>query len=186
MNLIILQTLQTLWFYVPAMLANMAPIAVQDLNLLPSLLRPLDGGKSWRGKRIFGDHKTVRGMLAGLVVGGLAGYGQYVLSAIPAISFISIAPHSDLISAVVIGLLSGIGALGGDAIKSFFKRRLNIAAGKSWALFDQIDFIIGATLTAGWFAQLTATHILIALLIIGLGSYITSVIGVRLHIKESL
>ena len=186
MSLIILQTLQTLWFYLPAILANMAPVAFHKLNVFPFLNKPLDGGRFWHGARILGDHKTIRGASAGVLVGTLAGYAQYLLSAIPAFDAISIARHNNLASAIVIGLLSGIGALGGDAIKSFFKRRLKIAAGKSWALFDQIDFIIGATLTAGWFAQLTATHILIALLLIGLGSYITSVIGVRLHIKESL
>lgn len=186
MSLIILQTLQTLWFYLPAMLANMAPIAFHNFNLWPALYKPLDGGKSWHGKRILGDHKTIRGLLAGVIIGGLAGYGQYVLSGIHALNVISIAPYGNAVAAIMIGLLSGVGALGGDALKSFFKRRLNIAAGKSWALFDQIDFIIGATLTAGWFAHLTAMHMLIALLIIGLGSYITSIIGVHLHIKESL
>lgn len=168
------------------MVANMAPIAAADVRLLPALAKPLDGGKNWRGKRIFGDHKTIRGVLVGIVAGGIVGYVQYLVSAIPAFEAISIAPHDNAMVAVTIGLVSGAGALGGDAIKSFFKRRLNIAAGKSWALFDQIDFIIGATLTAGWFADLTATHILIALLIIGLGSYITSIIGVRLHVKESV
>src|SRR6185436_14010166 len=28
-----------------------------------ALARPIDGGKSWRGRRIFGDHKTIRGVV---------------------------------------------------------------------------------------------------------------------------
>ncbi len=186
MPLLIQQLLQTLWFFLPAMLANMAPIAAHNLKVLPSLRYPLDGGKSWRGTRLLGDHKTIRGVVVGVVVGTLTGCIQYLLSDWPAVSAISIAPYGDLKIALLIGFLSGVGALGGDALKSFFKRRLKITAGQSWALFDQIDFIIGTLLVTSWFADITATHILIALLVIGFGSYLTSIIGVRLHMKESL
>jgi CDP-diglyceride synthetase len=34
----------------------------------------------------------------------------------------------------------------GDAVKSFFKRRLGITPGKSWFPFDQLDFVLGAIL----------------------------------------
>jgi CDP-2,3-bis-(O-geranylgeranyl)-sn-glycerol synthase len=52
----------------------------------------------------------------------------------------------------------GFGALAGDSIKSFFKRRLGFAPGKAWVPFDQLDFIVGGlTLTSlyvfpGWAA----------------------------------
>jgi CDP-2,3-bis-(O-geranylgeranyl)-sn-glycerol synthase len=37
----------------------------------------------------------------------------------------------------------GLGALLGDAIESFFKRRNNVPPGESWFPFDQTDYIIG-------------------------------------------
>jgi CDP-2,3-bis-(O-geranylgeranyl)-sn-glycerol synthase len=40
--------------------------------------------------------------------------------------------------------LLGFGALAGDSIKSFFKRRVGVKPGKRWFPFDQIDFVIGA------------------------------------------
>ena len=39
-----------------------------------------------------------------------------------------------------------LGALLGDLVKSFFKRRLKIARGESWPIADQLDFVIGALL----------------------------------------
>ena len=45
---------------------------------------------------------------------------------------------------LLLGLLMGSGALIGDAVKSFFKRRLGIAPGAKFIPFDQTDFAIGA------------------------------------------
>ena len=42
------------------------------------------------------------------------------------------------------GLLMGVGAGIGDAVKSFLKRQLGISAGSPWLGFDQLDFFLGA------------------------------------------
>jgi CDP-2,3-bis-(O-geranylgeranyl)-sn-glycerol synthase len=47
---------------------------------------------------------------------------------------------------VLFGFLLGFGALFGDLIESFFKRRLNIKPGKPFIPFDQLDLAIGAIL----------------------------------------
>jgi len=51
--------------------------------------------------------------------------------------------------------LFAIGALGGDAIESFFKRQRNIKSGGSWVPFDQLDYIIGSVLVSLFFVILT-------------------------------
>jgi hypothetical protein len=61
--------LAVLYFFVPAYLANMAPVVVR--GYAEWLARPMDGGRTWRGRRLLGDHKTWRGLLAGIVVGAL-------------------------------------------------------------------------------------------------------------------
>ena len=61
------EVLQVLWFFVPAYLANMSPVLVQ--GWFQRLAAPIDGGRSFRGKRIHGDHNTWRGLLVGIVVG---------------------------------------------------------------------------------------------------------------------
>ena len=42
-----------------------------------------------------------------------------------------------------LGLRFGIGAMAGDSIKSFFKRRTNIPPDEPWIPFDEVDFALG-------------------------------------------
>ena len=55
------------------------------------------------------------------------------------------------------GALLGLGALLGDLVKSFFKRRLSIDPGRPMWIADQVDWILGALLftqsAAGWTAS---------------------------------
>ena len=47
---------------------------------------------------------------------------------------------------ILLGALMGGGALMGDLVKSFIKRRLNVPPGKPWFPWDQLDWIAGAML----------------------------------------
>jgi CDP-2,3-bis-(O-geranylgeranyl)-sn-glycerol synthase len=51
------------------------------MPLIRHLDQPIDGGRSYRGRRIFGDHKTWRGILTGMVAGTLVVGLQQVLYA---------------------------------------------------------------------------------------------------------
>jgi CDP-2,3-bis-(O-geranylgeranyl)-sn-glycerol synthase len=134
--------LQIFYFFLPAYLANMSPVLVRPWFGLLAL--PIDGGRTFRGKPILGNHKTWRGLLAG-VVAGIGGYEiqRFVYSAgmVKDLALIDYAIHPFLP-----GLLMGLGAGIGDSIKSFFKRRIDIQPGASWPVFDQLDFFIGAYL----------------------------------------
>jgi len=128
--------LQILYFFLPAYLANMSPVLVRPW--LRALAVPIDGGMSFRGKRLLGDHKTWRGLLAGTVVGMIAYELQRFASEAGFagdLVLIDCAAHP-----LLPGLLMGLGAGVGDSVKSFFKRRLDIEPGASWPIFDQLDF----------------------------------------------
>ena len=58
-----------LYLFLPAYLANMSPVLIR--RRLTALAIPIDGGRTLWGKRILGDHKTWRGLLAGMVAGTL-------------------------------------------------------------------------------------------------------------------
>jgi CDP-2,3-bis-(O-geranylgeranyl)-sn-glycerol synthase len=70
---------------------------------------------------------------------------------------------------VLMGMSMGFGAVAGDAIKSFFKRQVGIAPGKSWVPFDQIDFVVGGLIASLPFFTLSlgqyALGVLIALVL---------------------
>ncbi len=131
------------WFFLPAGMANMAPIFAAKLPWLRTFTYPLDGYATFRGRRIFGSHKTLRGLFSGILVGVLTVYLQIAIYMhVPFVRNFVLIDYTT-IHPILFGMLSSVGALGGDAIKSFFKRQLNITPGKSWFPFDQIDYVIG-------------------------------------------
>lgn len=175
---------QLLWLLVPAMVANMAPVIVARYHLLEILNQPVDGGRSWRGRRLLGDHKTIRGFLVGTVSAAGTGLIQHYIAPFPTLHFNT--PLEYPLTAFWFGAAIGFLALTGDSLKSFFKRRLHIRPGHSWPLFDQIDFVIPSLLIVALFIPVSLAESISALLIIGAASAITSFIGVILRIKSSL
>jgi len=61
--------IEALWFIFPAYLANSAPVDVSQIKALKKYGTPIDGGKTFRGKRVLGDSKTWRGLYAGVIAG---------------------------------------------------------------------------------------------------------------------
>jgi len=95
--------------------------------------KPLDLGKKWKGKRILGDGKTFRGTFFGFVFG-------IVTAALIGIVLDNIYFY------LLLGVLLTTGALTGDIVGSFFKRRTGFKRGQSVPLLDQWDFVIGAAI----------------------------------------
>jgi CDP-2,3-bis-(O-geranylgeranyl)-sn-glycerol synthase len=135
--------LGAVWFILPAYFASISPVWFRLRGKTP-----LDFGRTFRGKPIFGSSKTLKGFIGGALCGTLLGGIQ---------QFAFGKPYGFLL-----GALLGFGAMTGDAIKSFFKRQHGIPPGKSWFPFDQLDFIVGALI----FAAAVATPTLIGLVII--------------------
>jgi len=117
-------------YTIPLYIANAAPVLFQGKI-------PVDLGASIRGKRVLGDGKTFSGALAGIAAGSLAGL-------IIALAFPQILTQFPLYFPLAVTL--SFGAIIGDMVKSFFKRRLGIASGAKWFLADQLDFVVGGLL----------------------------------------
>ena len=160
-----------LWLLLPAGAANMAPVIAAWC--LPSWSLPVDLGYSLGGKRVFGSHKTWRGMGAGVLAGGAAVLLlQRLPGAIPAVRDVLAGPEWKQFSPMF-GAWIGLGALSGDLAKSFAKRRCAIPPGASWPPFDQIDWLIGALAFAWPFLSLSGGIVLFVLLA-GLALHVTS------------
>lgn len=169
---------ETFYIYAPAIVANMAPVIANKMNAFLWLNKPLDFGFTSNGDRVLGANKTVRGVVVGALAAGC-------VAALQALCFAR-APYTHVLASFEIGVLIGCGALVGDAVKSFCKRRLHIPSGTSWIPFDQIDFVIGATLVALFIIQIPFHVAAFAIVVIGFASYLVSYVGVALHIKQSL
>ncbi len=142
---ILILFVNSLWLILPAGFANMAP-TVFGGGL------PMDFGRSFSdGKRVLGEGKTWRGFAFGVVVGA---FMALVLTWISRSAKTPYLPDfGSPIYAIYLGGVLGAGALFGDALKSFFKRRLNIERGGKWPLADQLDFVAGSWLFAFIFAN---------------------------------
>jgi CDP-2,3-bis-(O-geranylgeranyl)-sn-glycerol synthase len=102
----------------------------------------MDFGKRFLdGKLFLGSHKTWRGFFAGLIVGTLVGLVQTIIYEQFLFEYGTQFSYS-----IFLGFVLSLGALTGDIIESFIKRRLNHSPGSSLPVADQIDFILGAFL----------------------------------------
>src|SRR3990172_9656796 len=135
----------------PAFAANMSPVFAKKLNIFKFLDYPVDFKKTFLGKRIFGDHKTFRGIVIGTISGFLISLFLFLLIPLNQTPFLYL---TNYLQFAVYGALAGFGAMAGDTIKSFFKKQLNIKSGTPFIPFDQIDYIIGfllaTSLLVGW------------------------------------
>ncbi len=172
-----------LWFFLPAGLSNTAPVLVAKVPVLKKFTYPADFYKKLNGKRILGDHKTIRGFIAGILTAILitALEKQIYLSSEWVRGIVPL--DYGTFDVLLFGFLSGAGALLGDSVKSFFKRQLEIKPGKAWIPFDQIDYIIGGILFTMLYVRLDATEYLILFIIWAVLHPLSTVTGYLLKLK---
>lgn len=167
-------------FFLPAGLANIAPILANKVPLLNRWKTPIDLGLEVRGKRMLGPNKSWRGLLTGTLAGGLLGALVYphLINSSQNIGSTTAPEH------FIIGATIGFGALLGDAIESFFKRQKGIKSGSSWLLFDQLDYVFGAIIFSMIFVRLELAHYLAVIAFYFLGHLVMTYLGYLLKLKD--
>jgi len=129
-------------FILPAYVANATPVALRTGSS-----PPLDMKMKWSDKkRILGKGKTILGFIAGVVAGTLAG-------AVIA-QFVKFYPSFEM--QVTAAFLISVGAMTGDALGSFVKRRLAFTRNKPFYIVDQLSFIAIALLLVYWYGNVPA------------------------------
>lgn len=135
--------------------------------------RPIDGGRTFRdGRRILGDHKTIKGLKGPLYIGipisfiifllfillwgpikevilQALGEGQYILYGdLLVFQYYFIGGQFPLNFLVLLFriILASYGAVIGDLVGSFLKRRFDIKSGAPFWIVDQLDFALIALL----------------------------------------
>jgi CDP-diglyceride synthetase len=167
--------LQLVWLAVPILLTGLVHLAVMKRDWLPALRRtPLDGGASWRGKRVFGDNKTLRGAVVMICGTALAAW----LVAKVAVGGLGWPVPIEFAGAhpAAWGALIGLGYIVGELPNSFIKRQLGIAPGAEgegvrgrvfWVV-DQLDSLVGILLaiSAVWQPSLALVLVSIVLMLV--------------------
>jgi hypothetical protein len=162
---------------------------VLALDLLEPLKRPLDGGASIGGRRVFGDNKTWRGalfMICGPALAALA------LTRWPA--FRDALPDDVADSAPLLwGGLVGLGVVVGELPNSFLKRRLGIAPGTqrrtpggiALVVLDQADLVPGVWLCLAPVYVLSAATAAVAFVAVTVVHLAINVIGHAIGARSS-
>ncbi len=169
--------LRVVMMYLPAMVSNAVPLICR--RYLFKNPHPIDFGINFRdGRRLFGDNKSIEGFISGVVAGTLIGlaYGHYMRS----------------YEWVTYGFLSGLGAMSGDLLNSFVKRRLSMKPGQPFIPFDQISFVIGASILIKASGidlavnhELSFADFLTGLLLAGMLHPLTNYVAYLVGIKET-
>lgn len=136
--------LGAVYFMLPAYVANLSGLAFGGGT-------PVDGGKECKdGRRFIGNGVTwkgfINGTILGTIVGGILGiigsfYGDLnVLTS----GVIALPVYGSIIGGLTLGFLMAFGALLGDLVGSFIKRRMGLQSGEPAPIMDQLDFVAGA------------------------------------------
>ena len=125
-------------FILPAWIANGTPVIFGGGA-------PLD-----MGTNILGNHKTWRGTISGLLGGFVVAVLEYIFLSQP----------------LFLGAALAIGAIAGDLIGSFAKRRSGIREGASVPILDQYSFFIFAMLFSLPFGGLPSTLGIVVLVVL--------------------
>ena len=174
-----------LWMALPSIFANIAPIPVAKMPWLKRYDAPMDFGKTYRGKRIFGAHKTWRGLIAGIIFATIVFWLQQlaVENYAWAASLTSQIDYAQL-PALILGPLFAIGALGGDAVESFFKRRHGIPPGGGWFPWDQLDSVLGTAIVVLPFIVLSWWQYTLLIAMMPVIHIVSTHIGYWIGLKE--
>jgi CDP-2,3-bis-(O-geranylgeranyl)-sn-glycerol synthase len=158
------------------------------LDLLGWLAKPVDNGAYLRGRRLFGDNKTYRGIVC-VAVGTALGFlilswatGSYA----SAESSLVLGPRVG-----ILGFAVGAVAMLSELPNSALKRQLDIrpgaqSSGFRGALFhvlDQLDVLVGAWLVLCPFVQVTAGMLLGSAIFMYLGHQAITLLGYLLGMR---
>ncbi len=170
-----------LYFLQPAYLSNSSAVIFGGGT-------PLDFGyKTKSGKDLIGKGCTWRGLIVGTIIGGITGLIQGIIT--PSIvgyfgGSLPLIDYGGAINGLIIGLLLGCGALLGDAVGSFIKRRLNVKQGKPAPILDQIDFAIGSLLLSSIMIKLDLKVIITILILSIILHVLTNITAYLVGIKD--
>ena len=162
---LLISVLGAVYFMLPAYVSNLSGLAFGGGT-------PVDGGKDYRdGRRLIGNGVTWKGFQSGTILGTLVGlvlgiigtfYGD--LSVLTG-GIINLHVYGSVLSGLILGFLMAFGALFGDAVGSFLKRRLGLQSGEPAPIMDQLDFVIGALIFSMLMVQVSWNLFLIICLL---------------------
>jgi len=163
--------LQAVWLIIPAYAANGFPPLLKGST-------PLDRGRTFRGRRVFGEGKTIRGTIGGIAFGTIIGLIQITgQSYLPAdLGLVEMS--------MPLVLLLTVGTMVGDILGSFLKRQIGMERGASLPIVDQDGFVVFALLLAALVYPAPIEHAIILMVITPPIHLLSNIGGYLIHVKK--
>ena len=184
---------QVSYLFAPVLLGLTAHGICIKFGWLNFLLRPVDGGAEFRGKRVFGANKTWRG-IAAMALGTALGSAIQAtwLHNYESVRALELFEYS-LPKALLIGLLMGLACGLSELPNSFIKRQLDIAPGATasgWinAVFyvlDQVDFLVGIWIVLAFVVEISLIRIVYSFVFLFISHQVISFLGYLLGMRKT-
>lgn len=151
----------------------MSPVLIKKI---PLLNKPIS-------ENYLGANKTWRGLIGGTLTGGVI-FTLQKLAYQQGFTSLTLIDYNGF--SILLGFLLGFGALFGDLVESYYKRKRNIAPGKTWFPWDQLDFVFGGIAFSCFIYVPMIEVVLILLVASPLLHLIVNYLGYLIRIKESI
>jgi len=161
MSPLLITVLVALWLMLPAYVTNASAAFFGGKT-------PIDRGIYWGKHRLLGDGKTYEGLVTGFACGFLIGLVQQLLQSRAQLQLPDFGSFPLFL--VTLACLCA-GAMLGDLLGSFVKRRAGVERGAPLPLLDQLDFVGGAWLllllfARPWFIAAFSGDVILAVIIL--------------------
>ncbi|MBU2477191.1 CDP-2,3-bis-(O-geranylgeranyl)-sn-glycerol synthase [Candidatus Micrarchaeota archaeon] len=126
-------------------------------------------------KPLLGEGKTIKGTFLGMLAGMLAVYliNYYFQGKVPIIE-----------NYFEYGILLAVGAILGDLIGSFIKRRMDIERGKPVLLLDQLDFVIFGVFLGSLIYSISAELFIVICVVTLIAHKLSNWIAFKIKLKK--
>jgi CDP-2,3-bis-(O-geranylgeranyl)-sn-glycerol synthase len=177
------------WAFLPVTGALLAHAPVLRYDVAPGLKRPLDGGRTLRGRRLLGDNKTWRGALV-----MFSGAAATTLLLSRAAWFRSrLPPDVAGAPAPAFAALLGTATVVSELPTSMLKRQVGIAPGAqrrsplgvALSLYDQGDFVVGGALLLRPLWRMSARELSGAFLLVSAAHLASNLVGYAIGARTS-
>jgi hypothetical protein len=182
------EALASAWLLLPLIFGALVHGLCMKHGWLGGLTRPIDGGRLWRGRPLFGHSKTFRGPIC-VAAGTAAGFALEQALAVRWNALVETGASVPW----WLGALAGAAAELSELPNSFVKRRLGIEPGRTargplalvFYAWDQLDLLLGYWLVLAAAGAATPLRVAISVALVGAVHPLATLCGYLLGMRPT-